>query len=418
MFKHLEISDWQQLDHVSLDLSAQVTIITGTNGSGKTTLVSLLAKHFGFQFQSYATPVVSEAGDVSYTAGLWGQIKGFFVPFKERAILNSIGSIKYSNGSESTLISPQTPQAGYHIGIQNQKPVPGFFLPSNRPTLIYQKTSKIATGQKTRKQAFSEMNQKFAASQAGQGLFIGPEIKTTLLQWLVDGSGIYRNGLWIRPRHAESEENYAGFEDVLRRFLPPSLQFERLEFRADELVFVCQNGKEQFILETASGGVTTLISLAWLLYNFSSQSKEFTLIIDEIENHLHPLLQREILRTIRDVFPLAKIIATTHSPLVVNSVKDARVYALKPNERNRIVSIELPIRDKTATANRILDEILGVSAPYPAWAEEEIDAVLLNFKSKPFNDENAKLLMLELKKRGLGDLVNAALGKWLDDQDH
>ncbi len=38
-------------------------------------------------------------------------------------------------------------------------------------------------------------------------------------------------------------------------------------------------------------------------------------LIDEIENHLHPILQREIIETLTQVFPNVFFIATTHSPI-------------------------------------------------------------------------------------------------------
>lgn len=50
------------------------------------------------------------------------------------------------------------------------------------------------------------------------------------------------------------------------------------------------------------------------------------LLIDEIENHLHPKWQKKILGIIRRTFPNLQIILTTHSPFVVASVDNARIY--------------------------------------------------------------------------------------------
>jgi predicted ATP-binding protein involved in virulence len=54
----------------------------------------------------------------------------------------------------------------------------------------------------------------------------------------------------------------------------------------------------------------------------------FTLLLDEIDNHLHPKAQRSILPALQELFPNAEIFCTTHSPFVVNSVSDAWVYEL------------------------------------------------------------------------------------------
>lgn len=45
-------------------------------------------------------------------------------------------------------------------------------------------------------------------------------------------------------------------------------------------------------------------------------------IIDEIEQHLHPKLQRQILKTLDDKFPRVQFIMTTHSPLCVSGTAD------------------------------------------------------------------------------------------------
>ena len=55
---------------------------------------------------------------------------------------------------------------------------------------------------------------------------------------------------------------------------------------------------------------------------------EFTLLLDEIDIHLHPKAQRRILPALQSLFPNAEIFCTTHSPFVVNSVSEAWVYEL------------------------------------------------------------------------------------------
>lgn len=50
------------------------------------------------------------------------------------------------------------------------------------------------------------------------------------------------------------------------------------------------------------------------------------LLIDEIENHLHPKWQRKIISLIQKYFPNLQLIITTHSPFVVNSEQNANVW--------------------------------------------------------------------------------------------
>ncbi len=53
------------------------------------------------------------------------------------------------------------------------------------------------------------------------------------------------------------------------------------------------------------------------------------LIIDEFEQHLHPQWQRELPRRMREVFPNAQMILTTHSPIVVSELLPRQLRALR-----------------------------------------------------------------------------------------
>ena len=59
-------------------------------------------------------------------------------------------------------------------------------------------------------------------------------------------------------------------------------------------------------------------------------------IIDEIEQHLHPKLQRQILKRLHDKFPKVQFIVTTHSPLCVSGTAD---LGEKGKERCRVFSM-------------------------------------------------------------------------------
>ena len=72
----------------------------------------------------------------------------------------------------------------------------------------------------------------------------------------------------------------------------------------------------------------------WFLYRFND--KKITLdslkevngvvIIDEIEQHLHPKLQSSILPSLKDHFPHVQFIVATHSPLVLSSSRSKALF--------------------------------------------------------------------------------------------
>ena len=66
---------------------------------------------------------------------------------------------------------------------------------------------------------------------------------------------------------------------------------------------------------------------------------EGILLIDEIEQHLHPSMQAEILPRLSELFPRMQIFATTHSPLVALDASPEELVVLR-REGDRIVAEE------------------------------------------------------------------------------
>jgi predicted ATP-binding protein involved in virulence len=130
----------------------------------------------------------------------------------------------------------------------------------------------------------------------------------------------------------------------------------------------------------------------------SDKDKGFTVLIDELENHLHPTMQRRILPDLVKAFPRVSFIASTHSPLIVNSVRDANVYALRYSKDKRVYSQKLDFSSQAKTAMEILDEVLGVSFTMPIWAEEKMDALITRLDMKNITKDDLVTLRENLKE--------------------
>lgn len=61
-------------------------------------------------------------------------------------------------------------------------------------------------------------------------------------------------------------------------------------------------------------------------------------LIDEVDMHLHPTWQREVIRKLRITFPNCQFILTTHSPLVISDYPDIRVFALNDGQLDEVPS--------------------------------------------------------------------------------
>jgi predicted ATP-binding protein involved in virulence len=97
-------------------------------------------------------------------------------------------------------------------------------------------------------------------------------------------------------------------------------------------------------------------SLKFNNWEFSPTLISGTLLIDEIDLHLHPAWQRIILPSIQKAFPGIFIISTTHSPMVAGSVSTDCMAVLKPEFDETIV-----IKDFESIEGWRADQILTSS---------------------------------------------------------
>ncbi len=100
-------------------------------------------------------------------------------------------------------------------------------------------------------------------------------------------------------------------------------------------------------------------------YDFRAgwQAGPAILLIDEIENHLHPTWQRRVIPALLEHFPGLQIFATTHSPFVVAGLKAGQVHLLNRDE-NGVVTATTNTEDVVGwTADEILRVFMGVDDP-------------------------------------------------------
>ena len=100
-------------------------------------------------------------------------------------------------------------------------------------------------------------------------------------------------------------------------------------------------------------------------YDFTDgwEKQPAILLIDEIENHLHPTWQRRVIPALLDHFPGLQIFATTHSPFVVAGLKAGQVHLLN-RDASGVVTASTNTEDIVGwTADEILRTMMGVQDP-------------------------------------------------------
>ncbi len=115
-------------------------------------------------------------------------------------------------------------------------------------------------------------------------------------------------------------------------------------------------------------------------------------LVDEIDLHLHPRWQRELLQKLSARFPNVQFVATAHSPLIVQAAPEANVVVLR-RVGERVVIDRAPESVRHWRVDQILtSDLFGLPSARPA----ELDALIaerehLLAKSEPTVTEIARL---------------------------
>jgi energy-coupling factor transporter ATP-binding protein EcfA2 len=400
-FGRIRLGDWRQFDDVDIAFHPRMTILTGANGAGKTTLLKLLAVHCGWSFKYASTPTVSKRG-LQYLSGAWSQL-GLRTDGESPG--HKIGEIVYDDNTCNILSVPHTPGPTFNIHIATQHPIPGVYIASHRPVFIYQSVEHIPT-------KINPLFEIFKTYTAELKTRLNPTSKqnspTFRMKEAIISSAVLGYGNRYVDSNHEAIAMFEGFQAVLQKVLPPAVGFREINIRMPDVVFVTESG--EFVIDEASGGLASIIDLAWQIFLASRiYWKGFVVLIDEPENHLHPKMQLSLLSDFVGAFPSAQFIVATHSPLIVSSVKESTVYVLdfadtKEGAR-RVRSYKLDLETKSGTANEILREVLGLETSMPIWAQREMSNLIERYASKDLSREQLEQLRDEMKGLGLDEMI-------------
>lgn len=392
-FSNLKLNHWRQFNDIDISFDNNIIILTGPNGSGKTTILNILNRHFGWSLNFVSTPYLSK----NKNKKLWSDFLSIYHNETDLDFENNIniGNVKYTNGTSCSIFVPVMQSSNYQLKYQNQQAVTGLHIPSHRPVVVNTPVQNIPTNPKSSQQHFQEYNSLLMQTYGSERV---QNPSKTIKESLVS-LALFGYGNKATQGNPEYRDIFEGFNDVLRQILPKNLYFKELEIRTPDIVLKTKSG--DFSLGAMSGGINSLFSLAWQVFMFNYNQGKSVITFDEPENHLHPSMQRELVPALRKAFPNTKFIISTHSPFIVTSDPNAKVYALTYDEKKLIYSNELENAELSSSPNKILRDILDVPSITPIWVENKIKEVL-----ESHQNDSTKLYD-ELKRLGLiNELTN------------
>ncbi|MDP4536990.1 retron Ec78 anti-phage system effector ATPase PtuA [Alkalimonas collagenimarina] len=110
-------------------------------------------------------------------------------------------------------------------------------------------------------------------------------------------------------------------------------------------------------------------------------------LIDEIELHLHPKWQQQIILSLKKVFPNIQFILTTHSPHVLSTVNKESIRVLQDNGDGTVTASSPEFQTKGVVSSDILETLMNTFSIPPVeeaqWFEDFTNYVEQGYKDKP-----------------------------------
>ncbi len=139
----------------------------------------------------------------------------------------------------------------------------------------------------------------------------------------------------------------------------------------DDNYFLFSKG-EQYLIDMAS-----CIAHEFVVSNPSDNNPfdtEGVIVIDSVDNNLHPLWQRIIISQLLKVFPNCQFIISTNSPLVINQVQPNGIFMLNMHKHKGIQCCH-PLNSYGQTVERVLEDIMGLNNTRPNEIHETLNVI-------------------------------------------
>jgi len=433
--QHLNLANFCGFEQIEFNFEPDVTLFAGVNGIGKSAVIRALASA-----ESYALPKISpskespisladddiQAGksalsisirfeannhqihaevlrtkpDPSKTNELKkrrDEVRFAIRQTKKKSIeeINLLDELKYTE----ELLKGDGDHFSFHVEkVQSESEAINKLKQSNNsPLVIFYNTSRYLTRLPPRFSKSKPLNPASAYTKALYGLEVS----------------LNDFAIWFRALESGelgsfnfSSELLIQLQKVLNSLLPG---FKNIELQIEPKPrFFIEKNSTRLPLEQLSDGERGLIALAFdmtrrlALANPESENPiiegKAAVLIDEIELHLHPLWQRQVLKRLKEIFANCQFIATTHSPLVLGEVEARCVRFLDRDDQGRVFCT-VPNEAYGMDANRVLVELMGARVR----TREMDDQLKVLFEQIDNEDFDAARQTMNLLRQKLGE---------------
>lgn len=222
--------------------------------------------------------------------------------------------------------------------------------------------------------------------------------KRQRLDWLNSRVEATKNDLSERLVHVVT--------NAISAFLPGFTNF-RIQYKPVAGMIVDKNGVTLSVLQLSQGEKSLLalvgdIARRLVLLNPSLDDPRQGMgivMIDEIDLHLHPAWQQNIIPKLSVVFPNLQFLITTHSPQVLSTIPRSCIRVLDVNDLGVGVAHIPNAFTYGEPSNDVMQSVMGVDPQPPVPEKVLLDELTSLVDQGKYESDSAKELLAELRLR-------------------
>ena len=397
--KRLELKNIGGIKHLSLEFHSHVNVICGMNGIGKSTILKSILSSIPGTRTRVKPNVDADNGEIIFT---YNDSKRFIVN-----------------------ISNKSPSDYDLINYNNKSYTPGeiIFFDTER-NIEYKKLKQIKLE--------PELSYSRDNSDRGYEFSLGVKLEN-IKDWFL-----------MLALHAESKnEHLSSYQSdyfdaavsALNILSSGELEYNCIDYSTNEILLKDVHYNSPIVFEYLSSGYKSCIYIIWgiikeikerfdVTYNKSDHGKhnikdfDGIIIIDEIDLHLHPVWQKEIVGILSKIFSNAQFIISTHSPSVLQNLDRSSIIPLTLNNQGFVTINSLDFSEyglQGWTFEEILIYVMGDNKLetdlYRNCIDEFVSSIKIKDKKKAqycfdelkkmLHPSNPQLVLLEYQLKGV-----------------
>lgn len=421
MIEKIYLKNFRRFEELEMKLAPKMNVIAGNNAAGKSTVLEALAVGIGSFFlgiDAIPSPGIRKT-DVRFVSRKIGSVTDRQPQFP--AIIQCAGVINEQEATWTRSLNTESGTTTYgeagsikNISSGLQKEIRNGNPDVILPVLSYYGTGRLWAQKKEKQSDGSpEINNRFAgyvdslSASSNEKRMLKWFRKMTMIQ--VQEETEIPELTAVRTAVAECFKNGDPLsKEVEVRY---SLKNEELEIN---YIDSAGNMKKQPFHELSDGYKNTIGLVGDIAYRAAvlnphllgdvTKKTPGIVLIDEVDQHLHPLWQKNILNGLMQIFPKVQFVVTTHSPSVISSAVNSNLILLDQTGCHNY--------GKDAfgkDVNSVLYEIMG-SGYRPDEIEEKLRAFNTALDNRNFEEAKSILdILTEQLGENNTDVVNAKI---------